>query len=46
MFLDLFQFLRSKLFGMLRRVGPKGSALDTIFDSYNDWREEPVESKL
>jgi hypothetical protein len=45
MFSDWLQFLRSKLFRMLRHVVPKGSALDTIFDSYDDWRELTLESK-
>ena len=44
----LFENLRLKLFRALRRIVPKGSALDTIFDSYDDWRdfdvEEPTDS--
>jgi len=43
----LFESLRLKLFRALRRIVPKGSAIDTIFDSYDDWRnfeaEEPDE---
>ena len=38
----------SRIMRMLKRLVPKGSALDTIFDSYNDWREfeadEPVKA--
>jgi hypothetical protein len=44
----LFENFRLKLFRALRRIVPKGSALDTIFDSYDDWRdfggENPAES--
>jgi hypothetical protein len=39
----LFENLRLKLFRALRRVVPKGSAIDTIFDSYDDWRNFKVE---
>jgi len=30
---------RSKLFRVLQLVIPKGSSLDAIFDSYDDWRK-------
>jgi hypothetical protein len=39
---------QSRIIHALKRLVPKGSALDTIFDSYDDWRdvetEEPVKS--
>jgi len=38
----------SRIIRTLKRLVPKGSALDTIFDSYDDWREfegeEPAEA--
>jgi len=39
----LFENFRLKLFRALRRIVPKGSAIDTIFDSYDDWRDFKVE---
>jgi hypothetical protein len=30
---------RSKIFRILQRIAPKGSSLDAVFDSYDDWRQ-------
>jgi hypothetical protein len=35
---DFSRYLQIKFFRLLRKIAPKGSALDTVFDSYDDWR--------
>jgi hypothetical protein len=34
-----FKKFRAALRDSIRRIAPKGGFFDTIFDSYDDWRE-------
>jgi hypothetical protein len=42
---DRYRMFRSRLFRFLRYFVPKGSPIDAIFDSYDDWRDEPAAPK-
>jgi hypothetical protein len=41
-----FRKLRTALRDAIRRIFPKGGFFDTIFDSYDDWRDLQDEKRL